>query len=244
MWRDCTDELTAYASYRNTFKPAVIDFGPEAESEILQPESARSIEAGLKGSNFGGRLQWDASVFRMDFRNLVVSQDIGGLPGLVNAGNERFKGAEIEARYQLVDALSLQGTWAWHDARFADDVQLFDGVPVQLRGKFLELSPRHLAGLGLIYAPASSWNANVIANWIGSRFLNKRNTAMAGGYALLDAGIGYRRDRWEIRLDARNLTDRRDPVAESELGEAQFYRQPGRSVQASLRYDFNTTGNP
>ena len=27
------------------------------------------------------------------------------------------------------DALSLQGTWAWHDARFADDVQLFGNGP-------------------------------------------------------------------------------------------------------------------
>ena len=244
LWRDGNDELTAYASYRDTFKPAVIDFGPEAESQILQPESARSMEAGLKGSNFDGRLQWDASVFRMNFRNLVVSQDVNGLPALVNAGNERFKGAEVEARYQLADAVGLQGTWAWHDARFGDYVQLFDDTPTQLRGKLLELSPRHLAGLGLIYAPASGWNANVVANWVGARFLNKRNTALAGGYALLDAGIGYRRDRWEVRLDGRNLGDRRDPVAESELGESQFYRLPGRSVQASLRYDFGAAGSP
>lgn len=244
LWHEGNDELAAYASYRNSFKPAAIDFGPEAEADILQPESARSAEAGLKGSNFGGRLQWDASVFRMNFRNLVINQNVNGLPGLTNGGSEHFKGAEVEARYVLADALSLQGTWAWHDARFADSVQLFDAGPQQLRGNFLELSPRHLAGLGLIYSPVSGWNANLVANRIGSRFLDKRNTAIARGYTLLDAGIGYRRDRWEVRLDGRNLTDRRDPVAASELGDGQFYRLPGRSVQASLRYDFSRAGNP
>jgi outer membrane receptor protein involved in Fe transport len=244
LWHEGKDELSAYVSYRDSFKPAAIDFGPEAEAAILQPETARSAEAGLKGSNIGGRLDWDASVFRMDFRNLVVSQDVNGLPALTNGGSEHFKGAEVEARYRIADALSLQGTWAWHDARFADSVQLFDGVPQQLRGNMLELSPRHLAGLGLVYYPATGWNANVIANRVGARFLNKRNTTRAGGYTTLDAGIGYRSDRWEVRLDARNLTDRRDPVAESELGDAQYYRLPGRSVQASLRYDFNRTGSP
>ncbi len=244
LWRSGNDELAAYVSYRNTFKPAAIDFGPEAESVILQPESARSAEAGLKGSNFDGRLQWDASVFRMHFRNLVVSQDVNGLPALTNAGSERFKGAEIEARYQLADALSLQGTWAWHDARFGNDVQLLGTGPQQLRGNLLVLSPRQLAGIGLIYSPASGWNANLIANRVGARFLDKQNTALASAYTLLDAGIGYRHDRWEVRLDARNLTDRRDPVAASELGDGQFYRLPGRSVQASLRYDFSTVASP
>lgn len=79
-------------------------------------------------------------------------------------------------------------------------------------------------------------NANV--NYTGDRFLNKRNTALAPGFTTLDAGIGYRMSRIEVRLDARNLTDRRDAVAESEFGDAQFYRMPARTVQAgvSLRY--------
>lgn len=55
--------------------------------------------------------------------------------------------------------------------------------------------------------------------------------------AALDSGPG----RWhadvaatQLRLDGTNLTDRRDPVAESELGDAQFYRPPGRMRGVSL----------
>ena len=44
----------AFADYRNTYKPAAIDFGPEAEPDILKPETASSWEAGLKADALGG----------------------------------------------------------------------------------------------------------------------------------------------------------------------------------------------
>ena len=238
LWRDGENGMTAYASYRNSYKPAVIDFGPEAEGDILKPETAHSIEGGLKGEHADGRFEWELSLFQMDFRNLVVTQNVDGLPGLTNAGAEKFKGAELEARYAIDGDLSVKGSWTYHDARFGDYVQLFGDTPRQLRGNLLELSPQHLGSVGLLFAPAEGFNASVVANWVGPRFLNKRNTALAKSYTLVDAGVGYRFDRWELRLDGYNLTDRRDAVAESELGDAQYYRLPARSVMASLRYRF------
>ena len=240
LWQSGHDYLTAYANYRDSFKPAAIDFGPEAESQILQPEQARSSELGLRGEQFDGRLQWDVSVFQMNFRNLVVKQDVGGLPGLTNGGNERFKGAEAEAHWRLSDSFSAVGTWAWHDARFTNYEQLFDGVPTQLDGKQLELSPRQVGSLGLQYAHPEGILAYATVAHVGARYLNKRNTALAGAYDTVDAGIGYRHSQWEVRLDGTNLSDRRDPVSESELGESQYYRLPARAVWASLRYDFGT----
>jgi len=238
FWQDGRDHLTAYASYRDAFKPAVKDFGPEPEFDILEPEDAQSGEIGLKGRHLDGHFEWDASLFRMNFHNLVVSQEIDGLPGLANAGNEHFKGAEIEARWRFSDDLSVVGTWAWHDARFADYVQDFDGTATQLDGKRLEMSPEHLASVGLIYAPVQGLRAHVAADYVGERWLNKRNTSLAGSYTTVDAGIGYAFDRWEVRVDGYNLSDRRDPVAESELGDAQYYRLPARSYWLSARYTF------
>jgi outer membrane receptor protein involved in Fe transport len=238
FWQDGHDYLTAYANYRDAFKPAVIDFGPEAESDILEPERARSGEIGMRGQHFDGRLQWDVALFRMNFENLVVSQDVDGAPGLANAGNEQFKGAEAEVHWNFHNGFNAVGTWAYHDARFADYVQLFGDTPTQLDGKRLELSPQQVGSLGLMYAPEEGFRAYATAAHVGSRYLNKRNTALAAGYNTIDAGVGYRRAQWEVRLDGTNLGDRRDPVAESELGDAQYYRMPARAVWASLRYDF------
>ncbi len=238
LWKQGKDEVAFYANYRNTFKPAAIDFGPDVEGGVLKPETARSGEFGFKGSNLDGRLQWDASAFLMRFNNLVVATDAG----LANAGGERFRGVEFETRYRLADDLDLQASYAWHNARFEDFVQDFDGVPTQLRGKQLELSPHHLGGLGLTYAPTQGFNGYVIGSYVGSRYLNKRNTALAGSYTTVDAGIGYRCRNLEFRVDGKNLSNRRDPVAESEFGDSEFYRLNGRSVMASVRWNFDTSG--
>ncbi|MEO8459439.1 MAG: TonB-dependent receptor [Dokdonella sp.] len=238
FWQDGRDYLTAYASYRDAFKPAVVDFGPEPDSDILKPEDAQSTEIGLKGRNADGRLEWDVSLFRMNFRNLVVGQTVNGLPSLINAGHEKFKGAEAEARWNLIEGLSVVGTYAYHDARFGDYVQEFDGVPTQLDGKLLEMSPQHVSSLGLLYAQPQGLRAHVTASYVGKRYYNKRNTRIAQDFTTIDAGIGYAWSQWEVRVDGSNLTDRRDAVAESELGESQFYRMPARTYWLSARYTF------
>ena len=136
--------------------------------------------------------------------------------------------------YAITDDLDFYGHYARHDARFGDYVQDFGGVPTQLDGKRLEMSPKQLGGIGLVYAPERGWQASAVYNRVGSRFLNKRNTALAPAYGTFDASVGYRFERCELRLAGRNLGDRRDPVAESELGEGQYYRLRGRMVELGV----------
>jgi outer membrane receptor protein involved in Fe transport len=228
-WQQDANGIWVYADYRNTYKPAALDFGPEAEPEILETETANSYEAGLKGRH--GRFDWEVSAFQMDFENLVVAQASNGLPVLRNAGNERFRGAELELEYRFLDDLIGRGTYARHDAIFKDYVQAFDGVPTQLDGNRLELSPKELAGAELVWSPDRGLVAFASWNRTGERFLNKRNTALAPAFDLWAAGLGYRFASWEVRVDGFNLTDERDPIAESELGDAQYYRQPARSFR-------------
>jgi outer membrane receptor protein involved in Fe transport len=79
---------------------------------------------------------------------------------------------------------------------------------------------------------------DVIVKYAGDRYLNKRNTALASPFTTVDIGVGYRFDRWEMRIDGRNLGDRRDPVSESELGDAQYYRLPARRIDFSVGVRF------
>ena len=232
------DAVAVFADYRNTFKPAAIDFGPEAEVEILDPETANSYEAGLKGRLDEARFQWSASLFQMDFSNLVTAGEEDGTPILQNSGKNRFMGAELELEYHWTPALGARFGYSYHDSRFRDFVQDFDGVPTQLAGRRLELVPYNLLGAGVLYAPPRGFNANMMLNYVGERWLNKRNTALADAYTTWDAGVGYRMDRSEFRIDGRNLGNDRDPVAESEFGDAQYYLLPARSVKASWRYWF------
>ena len=242
LWERGGDRLRAFAAYKNTFKPAAIDFnlaedGGEGEG-ILEPETAQSYEAGLQADLAGGRGRAEVSAFLMDFDNLVISQAVNGLPALENAGTERFKGIESSLSWRLPADFWVRGTYACHDARFQDYLTEFDGVPTQLGGKRLEMSAHHLASGAIVRAPARGLVATLEGRYVGQRFLNKRNTAPAEGYTAFDASLGWRGARYELRAFGRNLGDRRDPVSESELGDAQYYRMTARrfDVLASFRF--------
>ncbi|MBV8201687.1 MAG: TonB-dependent receptor [Acidobacteria bacterium] len=239
-WEGTDGAIWAYGDYRNTFKPAALDFGPDVNGVILKPETAQSFELGLKGRHLGGRFDWELSLFQMDFSNLVVGQvDAFGNPELVNAGNERFKGVEVEADYLLAGNLRLEGVYSYHDAKYTNYVALSDaGVLEQLAGNRLPLSAHDMGAVGFIYSPASGFTGWATINYTGSRFLDPENTALAGSFAAWAAGIGYRYAAWEVRLDGWNLSDSRAPIAASEFGPSQYYRMNGRSLRGTLVFRF------
>jgi outer membrane receptor protein involved in Fe transport len=242
-WSSGPESFRVFADYRAAFKPAAFDFGigegeAGGEEGLLDPETANTYEAGMRTRLADGRLGIQASAFLMDFENMVIATSVNGVPGLANAGKNRFKGIETEVTWEPRDHVVARGAYAWHDARFTDSVQLFDGVPTQLAGKRLEMSAHHMAGASLAYAPEHGIVGFAELHYVGSRFLNKRNTAPADGYAEVSAGLGWRAGRLEVRVDGHNLTDERPPVSESELGDAQYYRLPARRVDVSARLRF------
>jgi iron complex outermembrane receptor protein len=241
-WSRGRDLVRLFAGYRNTFKPAVFDFGlgEAEEGGLLRPETAQSYELGARGRLLENRLALELSSFLMDFENLVVARSVSGLPGLQNVGSQRFKGVEASLSLRLRARLRLRGGYSFHDSRFRDFVADFDGVPTQLAGRRFELAPRHLATAALVYAPDDGRGPLAILSvrHVGDRYLNKRNTALASPYTTVTAALGWRTRRFEARVDGANLGDARPAVAESEIGDAQYYRLPGRRVDVSLGLRF------
>jgi iron complex outermembrane recepter protein len=237
-WQHDLDVLNLYVDYRDTFKPAAIDFGigEGTGGLLLKPETSRSVEGGVKGRFWQRRVEWEASGFFMDFSNLVV---FAPGPTLVNAGDEHFKGFESEVSLLLPHDFIARANYSYHDARFIDFLFDFgDGTLTQLAGNRLEMSAHNLSAVSLFYAPLRGVLGGVSMNYTGSRFLNKRNSALAEGFATVDLSAGFRTPRWEIRVDARNLADRRDPVAESEFGDAQYYLMTSRRVEGGVTVHF------
>ncbi len=239
-WQKNQDSVNLYANYRDTFKPAAIDFGIETFNNrlILESETARSVEGGMKARLFDRRVEVEASGFLMDFKNLVTPVEVNGLPALVNAGSSRFKGFESGVSVFTTHNVMAKATYSYHDSRFTDFVQFFGGVPTQLAGKRLEMSAHNLAAFGIFYAPERGFTGGVNVYYTGGSFLNKRNTAPVGGFTTFNLSAGYRTPKWDLRIDASNVGNRRDPVAESELGDGQYYLMSPRRVAGSFTLHF------
>ena len=246
-WSHDASSVRLYVNYRDTFKPAAFDFGlgdaeegggEDPDAELLEPETARSIEGGMKSRWRDGRIEADVSAFHMDFKNLVIAQSINGLPSLANAGTETFDGLEGALSMSLARNVSARATYSLHDATFDQYQTVLDDVPVDLSGKRLEMSARQLASFGVIAAPPDGFVVGGEVNYVGSRYLNKLNTALADGYFSLTLMGGYRFHHWELRVDGRNLTNERPPVSESELGDSQYYLLPARHADVTMTKRF------
>jgi outer membrane receptor protein involved in Fe transport len=235
LWAEGADQAVLYADWRNAFKPAALDFGPDYQPNVLAPETAKMYEVGIRGGAARGRLTFQAEVFRLDFSNLVVPTDSGFL---TNAASSQLKGGEIEARFALADDLVLAANYAYHDAHFTQYL-LFDGDTnsyVDVAGKQLPLSPRHLVSGGIMYTPRQGINSTLVVTYVGRRYLDEENVAPVGGYTKLDATLGYAIRHYQLSLEGTNLTNQRPPVSASEFGAESFYLLNARSLWVRLAY--------
>jgi iron complex outermembrane receptor protein len=233
FWAADKDEAVGYADFRNAFKPAALDFGPDYRPALLSPETAQTYEVGLKGAAAGGRVTYQAEMFWMNFSNLVVATSSGAL---ANAAAQRLRGIEAEARHEVTKDLALVANASYHDARFRQYL-FFDGVSnVDVAGRQLPLSPHVLASAGVLYTPRHGFDATALAKYVGRRFLDEENIAPIRSYTTLDANVGYSWSQYRIRLEGTNLTNQRPPVTSSEFGSQSFYLLPARMTWLRLGY--------
>ncbi len=239
VWRSGRGARVAvYADYRDTFKPAAIDFGPDYTPLVLSPETADTVEAGVKANRLAGILDFDLDAFRMNFRNLVVqTTDATGNPILQNAGAQILQGVDAGLDARLAPDLRLALNGSYHDAHFTRYVASEGGTNVNAAGKELPLSPKFLAAAGLLYSPDQGIFGSTIVNYIGPRFLDIANTAPIRGYMTLAATIGVRWRGYQIMVSGTNLTDARPPVTASEFGDQSYYLLNGRSVLVTASAD-------
>jgi outer membrane receptor protein involved in Fe transport len=235
LWAAGADETVVYADFRNAFKPAAVDFGPDYTPSLLQPEEAQSYEVGVKGAAAGGRLSYQAEAFLLNFTNLVVPTSSGAL---ANAGGERLKGIDAEARYQLTPALAVVANAAYHDATYTQYLFFNGTANVQVAGNQLPLSPYVLAAAGVLYTPPRGFNASAVARYVGARYLDEENMAPVGGYATFDASLGYSFGALSVGVAGTNLSNQRPPVTASEFGSESFYLLPARMLWLRMGYSW------
>ncbi len=242
VWRDKSgdlDDVALHASVGNTFQPPQLDFGTDAGTQpLLRPETQRSLTFGVKADGYDGRFDVDLAAFVADFGNQAVTSEIDGNPVLRNGGSERYQGFEVETSFRPLPGWTLAGHASYGKARYRKFTTLVGDTATSLDGRFLILTPKVRAGAAVVFAPVRGLGFSLTANYTGARYLDSLNRVQAGGFTTLDASIAYRFERFTLSLAGSNLTNRRDPILPSELGEGQIYGMPGRRVFASLAARF------
>ena len=236
------NEANLYFAGKTAFKPAAPNLTEAESAEILEPERTVSYEVGVKTRWFERQLAFEVSFFDMTFHNLVTSiQGPDGNPMLVNAGEERFKGAEFKLGYRpaALPDLHLLAGYAHHDARYVhfSFIDPDNGLTVA-DGQRLELTPRDLWNASVAYQPAAGPGGWFAIRHQNHRPFDKINEAYMSSFFEYDAGLSYAFGPARLAVVARNIGNSRHYVAESEIGDAQNYVAPPRRFLGELTVRF------
>jgi iron complex outermembrane receptor protein len=199
----------------------------------ISPQTARSIEAGARGST--EVLNYQLSLFTTTIANELIGYELRSSPGrsfFRNAGRAIHRGVEMSVSAKLLEHVELHSAATFLDARYSQyDVGAMNysnnHVP-GIAGSHLALSATIALPLEILLQPEFEYT--------GRAWTDDANTSMASPFALINVraecrGIRLVAGSWEskLRLGAgvTNLFDRKYVSAVAINAVAGRYYEPG-----------------
>ena len=217
-----------YVQNSTAFRP---NFSIQADGTPLKPEYGELYEAGERLRFFQQRLEWSASVFQIEKRN--VARSIGG-GNFDQIGKLRSRGFETELHGRPTSSLNLDLGYGYTRAVFAD---YFTNAGVNLSGKIPRRAPRHTVNFSSEYVWQNGFSVMGGGQVASHQYINDTDSVGFSAYELLYAGVTYTRGRIRYGLNLTNLTDRE--YWTSSLGNRQLYPGEPFNVMASVRIRTN-----
>jgi iron complex outermembrane recepter protein len=193
--------VSLYASWSRSFFPQG-DFGDRnADGTPFEPTTGEQFEVGVKTEFLDGKLAATLAAYQITKQN-VLTDDPDRPDFRIQVGEQQSKGIEFDLAGEVLPGLRLIASYAYTDAEITRDNSGFAGnqpnnVP-RHSGSFwatYQIQRGSLEGLGFglgVYVA-------------GERKGDLANTFDLPSYTRTDASIFYRRDRWKVQLNVRNL---------------------------------------
>ena len=218
-----SDNTFVYATMAKGFKGGGFDDTPAnpAQASIpYDPEEATNYEVGFKTTMLDRRLRLNASVFKMDYKNLQVTQtNAACLCNLTdNAASANIQGIEAELEFLATDALRVSLGGSYVDTEYEDFLETAinptTGTRLDSSGNQLQRTPETQLSMGVDYTTNfGAWDDalkfSVNYNWQSELFWATDNIAKEPSYGLLDARIQLapKDVDWSVALWGKNLSD-------------------------------------
>lgn len=193
-----------YLSSARSFQPKAEDLLWASAADMAQkPTQTVQYEIGNKNEFFNGRLGLNFALYEITMSNVATSDPAN--PGqLIQVGEQRHRGAEIDFSGELGDGWRVYGGASWIDAavtRSNDPALALGSRPLNI--------PKQSANLWLSKSFLERWRAGIGIYHLGERYAFSDNTVRLPAYTRLDAALSYRWKGTEFALNLRNLSDQR-----------------------------------
>lgn len=184
-----------YLSYSQSFEPVESSTGVNYD-----PTEGEQYEAGLRYAPDNRNLSATLSIYDLTQQNVLTTDPTGGPQ--IQEGEVRSRGAELEARAEFDNGLSLIAGYAYTNAEVTKSNN-------GNQGNEPGAVPEHSASLWADYrfgGALSNLNVGAGARYIGSTY-DLGNTLRVPDYTVYDALVGYWLNDWRLALNVQNLTD-------------------------------------
>ncbi|NNU82145.1 TonB-dependent siderophore receptor [Halovulum dunhuangense] len=187
--------LAPYASYAESFRQEIV--GSDAAGDPFEPTRGKQYELGVKYQPPGTNTLLTAAVFDLIKSNLTVADPAN--PGFqIQTGEAKVRGLEFDAVTRIGD-FTLDAGYTVLDTE-------------NVSGERIETVPEDYGSIWVNYAPLGSeiegWSVGLGARYSGAKWDGAGNRSTPS-YMLYDASVGYTSERYDLRLNVRNLTDER-----------------------------------
>ncbi|MBZ9728763.1 TonB-dependent receptor [Salegentibacter sp. JZCK2] len=201
-----TNEINLYGTYTQSFQPQGLaaQTNPNVGGPF-DPVTAEMVEVGAKGEFFNNRLGANLAVYYIENNNILVNANEPGNPELLRQrGQEESKGFELDINGRILPNLSLTANYAYNEAIISESDN-----PNEI-GLRKENAPLHQGGFFGKYTFIDN-KLEGLGISLGTNFVSERNTFSSElqlpSYTIVDAGVSYKVDRFNISFLLNNVFD-------------------------------------
>lgn len=208
----------------------------------IKAQESTTFEIGSRGES--GRFKWDASIYRAETNNELMTYSLGGTStGVLNADNTIHQGLELGLGAVLLENLATQDdlvtmrvAYSYNDFKFDGDSSWGNN---QLPG-----APKHYIRSEVRYKHPSGFYISPNVEIVPEGYaVDMANTLKTDPYALLGLQTGYEINKnVTFYVDARNLTDKTYAATTGVIttptasNTAQFIPGDGRAFYTGLSF--------
>ena len=237
---DLNDNWSLYGSYSEIFVP---QNAYDAGGALLDPITGEDYEAGVKGEFFDGRLNFSASVFRINNTGRAMDDANSPNPCLPNyptgyckvaGGKTRSQGWELELTGEITPNWHIMAGYTNTMTKYVRDASEANiGQPIRT------LDPRHLLRLFTTYRFPGALHGLTVGGGVqaqSSTYATSRGIeARQGGYAVYNLMTSYDfNENVRLQLNVNNVFDKVYYRKVDATGISNYYGDP-RNFMLSLR---------
>lgn len=235
-WTPNAGATVLRASFSEGFKaPTLYQLQSEYGNLLLQPESARSWDAGITQRLFGEAFEVNATVFRRDARDLInFVSCFAPLVGICadrpfgtydNVARARAGGVELSMLLRPLEALSLEAHLTHLNAEDRSTASPTFGNQLVRR-------PQDTLGALIDYRWPFGLETGITYTHVGRAFDDLANTQRIDAYDLVDLRLAY------PLTEAVELQGRIENLLDEQYETVPLYGMPGRAAYVGVRFAY------